>query len=243
LRAGDAVTLCYGALNNDAFLLDYGFVPRGGVLGEGEDGTSTVATFRDDAIDLNPHDSAGLRWDLGLLEAAREVAGLSATPFGVSTGATVRGRGGGATADDGAGDPFAPWQRRALAELRLERGPVGGEDGTSTVAPDQEILVRADPRSPIDHRMLAGVRVLYASKPEDLLGRGGGRGGQGEEDGTSTVATNTNTSTNANAQRATPLTQEELGDLWRSPLDRTREAYALRRVLLQTVPHTTASAW
>ena len=103
--------------------------------------------------------------------------------------------------------------------------------------------MRADPRSPIDHRMLAGVRVLYASKPEDLLGRGGGRGGQGEEDGTSTVATNTNTSTNANAQRATPLTQEELGDLWRSPLDRTREAYALRRVLLHTGPHTTASAW
>ena len=70
----------------------YGFVPAGG----------------------NPHDTAGLRWDIGLLEGAREVAGLSAVPFG-------RKRGAGNSAGAGAA-LFAPWQEKALRELRLE-GP------------------------------------------------------------------------------------------------------------------------
>ena len=64
IAAGDPVTLDYGALTNDHFLLDYGFVPT------------------TESGDGNPHDVAALRWDLGLLDAAREVAGLAAAPFG-----------------------------------------------------------------------------------------------------------------------------------------------------------------
>ena len=66
IAAGDPVTLDYGALTNDHFLLDYGFVPTT------ESGNG------------NPHDVAALRWDLGLLDAAREVAGLAAAPFGAA---------------------------------------------------------------------------------------------------------------------------------------------------------------
>ena len=66
IAAGDPVTLDYGALTNDHFLLDYGFVPT------------------TESGDGNPHDVAALRWDLGLLDAAREVAGLAAAPFGAA---------------------------------------------------------------------------------------------------------------------------------------------------------------
>ena len=63
LRAGDEVTLNYGNLSNDHFLLDYGFVPQG----------------------INKHDTASLRWDVSYLEAAREVAGLAQVPFAAGT--------------------------------------------------------------------------------------------------------------------------------------------------------------
>eukprot|EP00884_Botryococcus_braunii_P014680 jgi/Botrbrau1/23212/Bobra.0041s0056.1 len=55
LRAGEALSINYGDLPNDFFLLDYGFV-----------------------VEDNPHDYIELRYDLAMLEAGREIAGLKA---------------------------------------------------------------------------------------------------------------------------------------------------------------------
>ena len=116
VAAGEPVTLDYGALTNDHFLLDYGFVPTT------ESGGG------------NPHDVAALRWDLGLLDAAREVAGLAAAPFGAPPSSSVGG-----SAIGSEKTPFAPWQADALRRLGLE-GPPG------TTRP--ELLVTRDARSP-----------------------------------------------------------------------------------------------
>ena len=143
IRAGDEVTLNYGNLSNDYFLLDYGFVPQG----------------------TNGHDNASLRWDVSYLEAAREVAGLAQVPFAASTDT---------------------WQSNALSELGLDKDP--------------EVLVTRDEKQPVDARLLAGIRILYAQGPEDFSGGGDGDAFQ-------------------------PLRH---GSLSESTLDRTKEAYALR---------------
>ena len=122
------MTLDYGALTNDHFLLDYGFVPT------------------TESGDGNPHDVAALRWDLGLLDAAREVAGLAAAPFGAAASSA-------AAATSSRDAPFAPWQADALRRLGLE-GPPG------TTRP--ELLVTRDARSPLDPRAFAGARILCA---------------------------------------------------------------------------------
>jgi hypothetical protein len=60
----------------------------------------------------NPYDRAALRWSAGLLDFAREVAGLGEMAFGAAASAT-----------EGAGGEeevaAAPWQRALLAELKL----------------------------------------------------------------------------------------------------------------------------
>ena len=139
IAAGDPVTLDYGALTNDHFLLDYGFVPT------------------TESGDGNPHDVAALRWDLGLLDAAREVAGLAAAPFGAAAAASSA-----AAATSSRDAPFAPWQADALRRLGLE-GPPG------TTRP--ELLVTRDERSPLDPRAFAGARILYARSPADFRRR------------------------------------------------------------------------
>ncbi|CAL5215226.1 unnamed protein product [Lathyrus oleraceus] len=58
IREDDPLLLCYGCLNNDLFLLDYGFV-----------------------IQSNPYDCIELRYDGALLEAASTAAGVSSPNF------------------------------------------------------------------------------------------------------------------------------------------------------------------
>ena len=62
------------------------------------------------------------------------------------------------------------------------------------------MLVTRDEKQPVDARLLAGIRILYAQGPEDFSGGGGGDAFQ-------------------------PLRH---GSLSESTLDRTKEAYALR---------------
>jgi len=257
LKAGEGVSLNYGDMTNDAFLLDYGFIPSGSE----EDGdVDARGNTRG-----NPHDAAGLRWDIGLLEAAREVAGLSAVPFGcgasasasagphpVAGGALEGGTGRVPTSDQSL---FAPWQEQALQELRLEGG--GGGGGSEHENP--EVLITRNPRQPVDPRLLAGLRILYASSPEDLVDDGTGVGGSGvggDDGGDSDGGDSTKkgsagrgvdgtvraeaagrgvnvgaAATIGGAGRAEShavLAPHTLGSLWDSPLDRVREAYALR---------------
>ncbi|KAL5052501.1 hypothetical protein RYX36_033183 [Vicia faba] len=58
IKEDDPLLLCYGCLNNDLFLLDYGFV-----------------------IQSNPYDCIELRYDGALLEAASTAAGVSSPNF------------------------------------------------------------------------------------------------------------------------------------------------------------------
>ena len=104
IAAGDPVTLDYGALTNDHFLLDYAFVPT------------------TESGDGNPHDVAALRWDLGLLDAAREVAGLAAAPFGAAAAASSAAtrRRGTRRSRRGRRTRFVDWAWRDLRE-RLAR--------------------------------------------------------------------------------------------------------------------------
>ena len=203
VQAGEEISLNYGDLTNDALLLDYGFVP--------ED---------------NPHDAAGLRWDLGLIEAAREVAGLSAVPFGAAAAAAGAGASASGSSSSSADVYFAPWQKKILRDLRLEKGVGGGGGDGGGV--DPEVLVTRNARQPVDPRLLAGLRILYASSPADLVDGGGGGGGHegtgdmGSGGGGGDVAANGGETTGA---AGIPVT---LGSLWDSPLDRVREAYALR---------------
>ena len=114
-----------------------------------------------------------------------------------------------------------------------------------------EVLVTRNPRQPVDPRLLAGLRILYASSPRDVVegggdgggggggdggggggggggglagGGGGGKGeaGGGDDDGAAAADEGGGA---ADVMLAAPLT---LGSLWESPLDRVREAYALR---------------
>ena len=89
LSAGTPLLQSYGNLSNDFLLMDYGFVVPG-----------------------NPHDRAALHFSAGLLDFAREVAGLGAAPFGApDTPATAA-----ASGEDVAA---LPWQRALLTELKL----------------------------------------------------------------------------------------------------------------------------
>ena len=188
VAAGEPVTLDYGALTNDHFLLDYGFVPTT------ESGGG------------NPHDVAALRWDLGLLDAAREVAGLAAAPFGAPPSSSVGG-----SAIGSEKTPFAPWQADALRRLGLE-GPPG------TTRP--ELLVTRDARSPLDPRAFAGARILYARSPSDFRRR--------------VITDDENDDANAHANLASLSSSsafdpnDAMGLVPAMGLDRTREAYALR---------------
>jgi histone-lysine N-methyltransferase SETD3 len=193
VRAGEAVTLNYGALTNDEFLLDYGFLPEAvlpsydssGGHSESDSGTSIPPL-------ANPHDVARLRWDLGALHAAREVAGLSAVPFGLDAARRkleAAGALGGSGAAEGGAVPLARWQLDALRELGLE-DPDPGPGGSRAKKADRELKVRRDDRDPVDPRALAGLRVLYAESPEEAFGTagrggggGGGRGGGGKGGG------------------------------------------------------------
>ena len=96
----------------------------------------------------NPHDTAGLQFTSGLLDFAREVAGLSGAPFGSPSRAEQAA----ATGDDPAA---APWQRQLLSELRLW-GP----------GADRELRM-GGPRM-VDPRLLAALRVLYCQDPAAL---------------------------------------------------------------------------
>ncbi|KAK9167884.1 hypothetical protein Syun_000024 [Stephania yunnanensis] len=58
INQNDSITLNYGCLSNDLFLLDYGFV-----------------------ITWNPFDSIELKYDGGLLDAASMAAGISSPNF------------------------------------------------------------------------------------------------------------------------------------------------------------------
>lgn len=249
VKAGEEITLNYGNLTNDAFLLDYGFVPSSSSSDGGGGGGG------------NPHDTAGLRWDIGLLEAAREVAGLSAVPFGAAATADTVTAGAGAAAGGSSGcastssSVYAPWQERALRELRLEGGgqgggrshgrPVaggGGPGGGARGVVNSEVLVTRDSRQPVDLRLLAGLRVLYASSPRDLVegrrgegegdareggGETGGGGGKGKGNDVGAAALD-DKAAERSTDAAVILAPITLGALWDSPLDRVREAYALR---------------
>lgn len=58
IKEDDPLLLCYGCLNNDLFLLDYGFV-----------------------IHSNPYDCIELKYDGALLDAASMAAGVSSPNF------------------------------------------------------------------------------------------------------------------------------------------------------------------
>jgi hypothetical protein len=184
VAAGEPVTLDYGALTNDHFLLDYGFVPTT------ESGGG------------NPHDVAALRWDLGLLDAAREVAGLAAAPFGAPPSSSIGSE----------KTPFAPWQANALRRLGLE-GPPG------TIRP--ELLVTRDARSPLDPRAFAGARILYARSPSDFRRRV-----IADENDDAHADANLASLSSSATDGFDP--NDAMGLVPAMGLDRTREAYALR---------------
>ena len=60
IKQNDPLLLCYGRLNNDLFLLDYGFV-----------------------IPSNPYDCIELKYDAVLLDAASMAAGVSSPNFSI----------------------------------------------------------------------------------------------------------------------------------------------------------------
>lgn len=196
VAAGEPVTLDYGALTNDHFLLDYGFVPTT------ESGGG------------NPHDVAALRWDLGLLDAAREVAGLAAAPFGAPPSSSVGGSSVGSEKT-----PFAPWQADALRRLGLE-GPPG------TTRP--ELLVTRDARSPLDPRAFAGARILYARSPSDFRRRVIADDENDDDDG-NLASLSSSAKTAASLSSSSGFDPNDaMGLVPAMGLDRTREAYALR---------------
>lgn len=124
LAAGTPLLLSYGALSNDYLFMDYGFIIPG-----------------------NAHDRTGLHFTAGLLDIAREVAGLSGAPFGSSNAAEH--------AVGGEDPAAAPWQRQLLSELRLV-GPSAQRE-LSIGGPDL-----------VDPRLLAALRVLYCQEPAAL---------------------------------------------------------------------------
>jgi hypothetical protein len=119
---GEPLLICYGqSLNNDLLLLDYGFVEH------------------------NSHvDTVALRFSGGLVDLAREVAGLGHVPFGASSYEA-----------EGDGIAAQPWQQAILADLGLVgRGA------------NLEVLIGA--HDAVDPRLLAALRVLYTQDGASL---------------------------------------------------------------------------
>jgi histone-lysine N-methyltransferase SETD3 len=107
-------------LSNDELLLDYGFIVKD-----------------------NPFDCVKLRWDLKLIELAREIGGLTAAPMGeAASGATAK------NSDTVA--KLAPWQTVALERIGLI-----GDDANVE-------LVVLGVGQVMDKKALAGLRVLYS---------------------------------------------------------------------------------
>ena len=115
IAPGEPLLICYGkTLNNDLLLLDYGFVEH------------------DSAVD-----TCALRFSGGLVDLAREVAGLGHVPFGASSHEA-----------EGDGVAAQPWQQAILAELGL-------------VGPGANLEVLMGGHDAVDPRLLAALRVLY----------------------------------------------------------------------------------
>ncbi|KAL4423246.1 hypothetical protein ABPG77_000038 [Micractinium sp. CCAP 211/92] len=141
LRAGEDVLISYGSLSNDFLLLDYGFLIPG-----------------------NPYDTVQLRFDRGLVEAAKAVAGVGST---------------GGPANDPSSDELPPmpaWQQRELAALQLA-GPGASTEVTirrvSAEGHAAEAAAGTAAGSPADARLLAALRVLCAPSEAALGGRSG----------------------------------------------------------------------
>lgn len=132
LSPGEPLLMSYGALPNDFLLMDYGFIIPG-----------------------NPNDRAALHFTAGLLDFAREVAGLSGAPFGSPDPAEQAA----AMGDDPAA---APWQRQLLSELKL-------------LGPGADRELRIGGPSHVDPRLLAALRVLYCQEPAALRALPAGR--------------------------------------------------------------------
>jgi histone-lysine N-methyltransferase SETD3 len=140
LPPGEPLLLSYGPLSNDFLLMDYGFIVPG-----------------------NPHDRAALRFSAGLLDFAREVAGLGALPFGAPPSKTGAGGRGASDADELSA---APWQRAVLSELKL-------------IGTGANLELNVGGPSHVDPRLLAALRLLYCTDAGAL--RGMPRDGQGAE--------------------------------------------------------------
>lgn len=123
LKAGEPIELSYGELANDELLLDYGFI-----------------------VENNPFDTVKLRWDLRLIELAREVGGLATAPIGAMASSPSIPNG--ASADSVM--TLAPFQKQALARIGLASGA------------ECELKVRAG-GDVMDKKALAGLRVLYST--------------------------------------------------------------------------------
>lgn len=114
--------LSYGNLPNDFLLMDYGFV-----------------------VDNNPHDRVQLRFNIEMLEAAKEVAHLHSSHLW-----STKGQG---TTTSSTSLPL--WQEQALTHLNLW-GPTA----------NLEVAIGGNP--PVDPRLLAAVRMLYCKNPTEL---------------------------------------------------------------------------
>lgn len=125
LSAGEAIELNYGNLSNDELLLDYGFI-----------------------IENNPYDVVKLRWDLKLVELAREIGGIGTASIGAQAAEEEHG---GATINLDDIMRVTSWQHAALQRIGL---------GASNV----ELDVHA---SGVDRKLLAGLRVLYSKSPTE----------------------------------------------------------------------------
>lgn len=123
--------------SNDFLLIDYGFVIPG-----------------------NPNDRVAVRFDPGLLEVAREVAGVSAPLGAGKPGASPTGL------------DAAPWQLVVLRDLGL----VGA-------GARLEVELGGAQCDGVDPRLLGALRVLYATGPAALRGiaqgKHGARGARG----------------------------------------------------------------
>lgn len=95
----------------------------------------------------NPHDRVAVRFDPGLLELAREVAGVSA-PLGA-----------GKPGSSPSGLDAAPWQLVVLRDLALAGS-----------AARLEVELGGPAGDGVDPRLLAALRVLYATGPAALRG-------------------------------------------------------------------------
>lgn len=125
LKAGQPIELCYGELSNDELFLDYGFI-----------------------VEDNAFDTVKLRWDLKLIELAREIGGLATAPIGAA--AAVDDEHGSSTSIDDV-VLLAPFQKQALERIGLSA------DGGGNV----ELNIRAS-GDVMDKKALAGLRVLYS---------------------------------------------------------------------------------